>query len=772
MGNSKSAIVSRVAHWTFLCLLLISGVLAYQLRGDFRIDTNLADISPQGEATTETKNAIKQLSANIEQRVLLLITSADEDAALDAQAKLIDRLQSIELIDLSPTPEELVETLIASIKQYRFALLTDKQRQSLLDDSVEKIAERAKAALYDPARMASVYRFEDDPLGWHGATAMALFKQPSSTENAQITALPISLSINRGALNMQVQQQLTLSLEEIITDLRSNYAVTVDRSGVFFFAAEAAKNSRSDITLISAGSSIGVVLLLLFAFRSITVLLLPVISILLGVSFAFIVTHTLYGQVHVLTIVFGASLIGIVIDYSLHYFYHSAQQASKTGDEKSALHRALGLSLVTSLIGYSALGFSDIQALQKVAVFSCCGLLMAWLSVISLGALGLTKSVRLNQSLIPRLVSQLSRLTYRLSSRLWSGLAASIIIAATSILLFGSPFNDDPRLFFNAPQALLESERRVAAVANDYEPGRYIIIKGQSQSEVYNQHALLFELIEANPTVTAEDFTSLLRWVPSIEEQASNYQAQAKLYSDRGAASLLLSELNSEQTFASLAKEYQQAANLSLQPALVASVLSKALPPFWVENEQNIVNFVLIRKGVNIDALESLISDLPGVEYVNTLQRTESALKSQRQSALLLLLVAYLLIAVLVSIRFSSIRATALLIAPACASCMLVVLGFVAGFELNLFHVMALFLVLGFGMDYTIFAREMHTYQDTTLQAIFLSALTSLLSFGLLGLSAIPVVAAFGTTLLIGNSFNLLGAIIYSRSLTKSPTQS
>ena len=59
----------------------------------------------------------------------------------------------------------------------------------------------------------------------------------------------------------------------------------------------------------------------------------------------------------------------------------------------------------------------------------------------------------------------------------------------------------------------------------------------------------------------------------------------------------------------------------------------------------------------------------------------------------------------------------------------------------------------------------MHAYQDTTLQAIFLSALTSLLSFGLLGLSAIPVVAAFGITLLIGNSFNLLGAIVYSRSM-------
>ena len=66
---------------------------------------------------------------------------------------------------------------------------------------------------------------------------------------------------------------------------------------------------------------------------------------------------------------------------------------------------------------------------------------------------------------------------------------------------------------------------------------------------------------------------------------------------------------------------------------------------------------------------------------------------------------------------------------------------------------MALFLVLGFGMDYTIFSRELRAHADVTLQAILLSALTSLLSFGLLSLSSIPVVASFGITLLVGNTF-------------------
>ena len=163
MSQSRSDLVSRAAQFVFIGLLIVSTGLGIRLGADFQIDTNLADISPQSHTSADTKNAIKQLSSNIEQRVLLLISSADEDAALDAETELRERLQSIDLIDVSDTSEELVETLIASIKAYRFSLLTAEQRQTLLNDSVQAIAERAKAALFDPARMASVYRFEDDP---------------------------------------------------------------------------------------------------------------------------------------------------------------------------------------------------------------------------------------------------------------------------------------------------------------------------------------------------------------------------------------------------------------------------------------------------------------------------------------------------------------------------------------------------------------------------------------------------------------------------------
>jgi predicted exporter len=132
------------------------------------------------------------------------------------------------------------------------------------------------------------------------------------------------------------------------------------------------------------------------------------------------------------------------------------------------------------------------------------------------------------------------------------------------------------------------------------------------------------------------------------------------------------------------------------------------------------------------------------------------------------LLAAYIFIAIVVLVRYREFNALWLITIPICSSAILVIISQMMGFSLNLFHVMALFLVLGFGMDYTIFAREIRPPHDITIQAILLSAITSLLSFGLLGLSSIPIVSSFGITLLIGNFFNLLGVIIYSHCIQKS----
>jgi len=248
-----------------------------------------------------------------------------------------------------------------------------------------------------------------------------------------------------------------------------------------------------------------------------------------------------------------------------------------------------------------------------------------------------------------------------------------------------------------------------------------------------------------------------------LRRQTQIYAAQNKLYKKGGAAELLYDEINSRGSAQAIKTQYQNAALRTLEPKLAAQMLGDSLPPIWFDSGQSIVSLVLIQKGTQTDKLEQLLSNIDGLSYVNTLKSTQTALSSQRVSASALLLLAYCLIAVLMILRNRKLSAASIVLIPLGASAMLFICASVFGFNLNLFHVMALFLVLGFGMDYGIFAHEMREYSDTTLQAILLSAITSLLSFGLLALSDIPVVGSFGSTLLIGNLFNLLGVFVYAR---------
>ena len=65
---------------------------------------------------------------------------------------------------------------------------------------------------------------------------------------------------------------------------------------------------------------------------------------------------------------------------------------------------------------------------------------------------------------------------------------------------------------------------------------------------------------------------------------------------------------------------------------------------------------------------------------------------------------------------------------------------------------MALFLVFAIGADYVIFFSESqkHGQQDATRFAVFLSLISSILAFGLLASSSVPVVSAIGTIMAIG----------------------
>ena len=597
----------------FVTFLLYAIVFFFNNFNQLVIDTNLREISPNLDIDADTEQAVDELADNISKRVIFMLSGEEPEAVSKSVASLSTTLASYPAITVLSSATIELPKLLESLGKHRFHLLTKKQQQRLLTARPKQIAAQAQAAMFSLSS-APLIPFEQDPLGWHSKYVTDLLEEISRDVNVSTSVKNedgagklihhkvIQLIMDKSKLNFDAQTTLVADLDKISVELEQKNGVQVTRSGSFFFAVSEATKSKKDISLISTVSMLGVFVILLFMFRTVWPILLPFVSIAAGVMFAFAVSHTLYGKVHIITILFGASLIGIVIDYSIHYFFHHAEcmhdeidhndiTKRKTSDKR--LHNALLLSLVTSLLGYSALTFSDLSALKKVAVFSCCGLVMAWLSVICLGHFA-SKKIVIHQGIITKSLALLKYpLKIFVSPYVWF-----FIVLLFAIAIFATKnlnTSDDPRFFFKPDKALIANEVAVAKVASAYEPGRFVIINADSADKLYQVTNTFFDKVEKFDGLEKSQFMSITNWIPSPDLQRENYKLQEKLYLSDGALNELATLLGLEASMVEkLAAEYQQSNENLLKVADLTEILQVVLPPIWSQTESKFNNFILL----------------------------------------------------------------------------------------------------------------------------------------------------------------------------------
>ncbi|MCP3699338.1 MAG: MMPL family transporter, partial [Aliivibrio sp.] len=141
--------------------------------------------------------------------------------------------------------------------------------------------------------------------------------------------------------------------------------------------------------------------------------------------------------------------------------------------------------------------------------------------------------------------------------------------------------------------------------------------------------------------------------------------------------------------------------------------------------------------------------------YLNKAEEISALFAQYRQRITELLLMAYAAIFLLLLPRYKVKQAFLIVLPPFIAGCAGLAVTVLTGVPLNLFNLLALMLILGIGIDYTLFFAEQNkqadnSHRESTLLAISLSALTTILSFGLLALSETQAIHSFGITVLTG----------------------
>jgi len=129
--------------------------------------------------------------------------------------------------------------------------------------------------------------------------------------------------------------------------------------------------------------------------------------------------------------------------------------------------------------------------------------------------------------------------------------------------------------------------------------------------------------------------------------------------------------------------------------------------------------------------------------------QVSTSLTTYRQNLFYLLAAAFVLVFLVLLVRYG-IKQGVMGLLPIALSSM-ISLSLSQNFlgQLNIFNLLALLLVLALAIDYVIFYQE-HGLTPRTCLAIMLSAISSALVFGMLAFSSTPAVRSFGLTVMFG----------------------
>ena len=532
-------------------------------------------------------------------------------------------------------------------------------------------------------------------------------------------------------------QKALSKLDAELNKIESNKLIV---TGVPLFASYAAMTAQNEISILGSLSLIGVCLLSWFWFRRLSVLGLIVLVIAQAIAVAAATTIIVFGKIHLITFVFGTTLIGITVDYSAHYF--GKRFETKRSDSDSIvkeLFPSLSLALTSTVIAFLVMANTPVEGLQQMAVFCSSGVFSAfaavllWFPCIRFKTLDNHHTLEIIGTYIEKLPSW-ARLSGLCKTGLVIGGAAVIMIGLLTVKPAAQvqDLNNSPNQYFQ--DALLSSQ-----LINSTSATQFFIVKGNNLEDLLQKQEMLYQRLATQP-IEGVSLTSMADWMMSDARMhhVNNVKNRARQNITPQVQELLGTSL-----------EYQDISPLTIDQRLQALLEIDDL-----KERLNILGpstaIVLVR-GITADNLlkvEAMGDHIEGVTWVNHTQNLSTTLRHYRDQIANLLIFSILAVIAVLTIRFRKESWHAFLPTVLGVALTISIMSLL-GYTYTLFTVLALILLLGLGFDYGIFMTSANRQKETVATIAF-AALTTLLSFGLLMLSSTPALKTFGVTVALG----------------------
>ncbi len=758
-----------IATWLFflaICIFVVSRV---------QIGADLSAFLPR-TPTPAQQLLSEQLRDGVFSRLMLIgIEGGTPDALSQASKLLALRLRSEPGLSLvNNGDEDSLARDQAFLLENRYLLSSAVTPEHFTPEGLHSALENSLQLLGSPAGIMIKHVIPRDPSGemLHILDGFAGQSQPSAHDGVWVSrdgkrALLLAQTKAPG-FDIDAQQHIIELIHTRFTEATrsSEFAgLNLVISGPGVFSVHSRDHIKGVAFNFSIITSILVSIMLLLVYRSWRVLALSLLPVISGTLAGIAAVSVGYGIVYGITLGFGITLIGEAVDYAIFFFTRLAP-GKPPGTALDKIWPTLRLGVMTTVCGFSPMFLADFPGFAQLGLFSVVGLIVAvlvtrWVLPNLVPGNFATHTPAFLSAWVMRLIRQ--------APRLRPVVLVAVLGAALFITLHQGPVWSDNLSslspLMDADQRLDQSLRRDIGAPDV----RYmVIVSGKDREDVLERSEKLgaqLDKLANNQTLTGYD--SPARYLPSEKTQRARLEAlpePAKLQANlRHALTGLpfrenlfgpfLSDVAAAHNRPLLTPEELRGTNLGLQ---TESLLAQRKDG-WIA--------ILPLRGVT-DALpiQQALANQEGRPVLLDLQlESDSLYQTYVHEAIKLSALGALAIVLLMFVSLRSVRRVAMVLLPLAAAVIITTaIVLASGQKLLIFHLIGLLLAVAVGSNYSLFFDRESGSDDhdensqRTMLSLLVANISTIIAFGMLAFSGVPLLTAIGETVAIGAFLSLL----------------
>ncbi|MBT0719692.1 MMPL family transporter [Rosenbergiella collisarenosi] len=736
-------------YWLAICLLLL--VALGKLLPESRLNNSVLSLLPVNISQHLPAEIYQAFTDRLDRQVVWMIAGEDTHHRPLANNWLVTLRQIPELASLQgPMTAAQQQQWGGFFVKYRNSNIDELTRQRLANGG-ERQVQWVLSQLYSTFSGVSGQELRHDPLMLIRGAQLNLAEAGSALtlSDGWLTARDaqgkrwyfLHGEIGGSQGGMAENHRLVEDINRITADfIKQNPSAKILTRGTLFYSDHASEQAKSDMQHLGTTTLVGLVLLILWIFRSLRPLFITVLSISIGALAGGVVVLTIWHEIHLMTVVMSMSIIGISADYSLYYLCERRVfgRESTPWQSLTKVGRTLLLAVTTTVIAYGIMLLAPFPGIQQMAAFSIAGLSASCLTVYCWHP---WLSRGLPTHTLPFSTRFLQWITlWRHNRWVRYGIPTALTLFS-AIGLTQLRVDDDISQLQTLPPSLVAQEKAMAAMTQQSSDQKWFVVYGATPEIMLNRLAAL------RPALRQAQHQRLLgQWralpLNALAQQTKDQQLIKQ------AAPLIEQRLKA----IGISDAQVDTSLLPLTPdEWLNSPVSEGWRLLWFQlKDGTTASLVPVSGVIDSQKMSAIAAQLPGIVWIDRKASFDDLFSHYRQLISGLIIVALIVIAISAMVRQGWKQGLTTLV-PSILSltCGLASLA-LRGEPITLFSILALNLVLGIGINYTLFFGNPRGTPVISLQAITLALVTTLLTLGMLLFSSTQAISSFGTVLCSG----------------------